>query len=62
MPEIRAAPVQANKGAPILGPHNLARKAENPDLIAPPPTDQGSVPNLRFSFADAQDARRRLVS
>jgi oxalate decarboxylase len=29
----------------------------NPSLFAPPATDAGSVPNLRFSFADAH--RRR---
>ena len=37
----------------MLGPHNLPREAENPDLLQPPPTDHGSVPNLRYSFADA---------
>jgi oxalate decarboxylase len=46
-------PVMGNKGATILGPRNPPREAENPDLLRPPPTDHGSVPNLRFSFADA---------
>ena len=46
-------PVEGNRGAPILGPHNPPREAENPDLLQPPSTDSGSVPNLRFSFADA---------
>lgn len=46
-------PVEGKQGAPMLGPHNLPREAENPDLLQPPPTDHGSVPNLRFSFADA---------
>jgi oxalate decarboxylase len=46
-------PVEGDKGAPILGPRNPPREAENPDLLQPPPTDHGSLPNLRFSFADA---------
>jgi oxalate decarboxylase len=46
-------PVEGNMGAPILGPRNPAREAQNPDLIAPPPTDHGSLPNLRFAFADS---------
>jgi len=29
------------------------RERENPDLLTPPLTDSGTVPNLRFSFADA---------
>jgi oxalate decarboxylase len=35
------------------GPRNLARDRQNPDLLVPPSTDQGTVPNLRFSFSDA---------
>jgi oxalate decarboxylase len=45
-------PVLGNKGATILGPRNPERESQNPDLLRPPPTDHGSVPNLRFSFAD----------
>jgi len=45
-------PVEGEQGAPMLGPHNLPREAENPDLLQSP-TDHGSVPNLRYSFADA---------
>jgi oxalate decarboxylase len=35
------------------GPRNLARDRQNPDLLVPPSTDDGTLPNLRFSFADA---------
>lgn len=35
------------------GPRNLARDAQDPDLINPPATDHGTLPNLRFSFADS---------
>jgi oxalate decarboxylase len=45
-------PVEGNRGAPILGPRNPQREAQDPDLVAPPPTDHGGLPNLRFSFAD----------
>lgn len=47
------APIEGNRGAPILGPRNPQREAQDPDLVAPPPTDHGGLPNLRFSFADA---------
>ena len=31
----------------------MSREAQNPDLLNPPATDSGTLPNLRFSFADA---------
>ena len=46
-------PVTGNKGAPIIGPRNPDREQQNPDILRPPSTDHGSLPNLRFSFADA---------
>jgi oxalate decarboxylase len=46
-------PVEGNRGATILGPRNIPREAENPDILQPPSTDHGALPNLRFSFADA---------
>jgi oxalate decarboxylase len=49
-------PVRGNEGATILGPRNRAVERENPDLVAPPSTDAGTVPNLKFSF-DAAHAR-----
>jgi oxalate decarboxylase len=35
------------------GPRNIVRDRQNPDLLNPPSTDAGTLPNLRFSFADA---------
>jgi oxalate decarboxylase len=35
------------------GPHNPMRDGQNPDLLNPPSTDRGTLPNLRFSFSDA---------
>src|SRR5215831_1662587 len=46
-------PIRDGQGASILGPTNPAREAQAPDLIAPPPTDHGTLPNLRWSFADS---------
>jgi oxalate decarboxylase len=34
-------------------PAGLARERQNPDMVNPPATDSGTLPNLRFSFADA---------
>ncbi|SUE06831.1 Oxalate decarboxylase oxdD [Pantoea agglomerans] len=35
------------------GPHDPIREAESPDIVNPPVTDSGTLPNLRFSFSDA---------
>ncbi|MFC0190040.1 oxalate decarboxylase family bicupin [Fictibacillus aquaticus] len=35
-----------------FGPRNVMRDIQNPDLLVPPVTDAGSLPNLRFSFSD----------
>ncbi|WP_043359221.1 cupin domain-containing protein [Belnapia sp. F-4-1] len=43
----------------ILGPQNEARQGQNPDLLTPPSTDHGTLPNLRFAYSDAH---RRLES
>ncbi|WP_274608675.1 cupin domain-containing protein [Mesorhizobium sp. 113-1-2] len=56
-----ATMAQAQKGDPIAGrrggtnpgPMNPSRIDGNPDLIIPPSTDAGNLPNLRFSFDDA---------
>lgn len=52
-PEEIPQPIRDGEGAPDFGPRNLLRDLQNPDLLVPPPTDAGTVPNLRFSFADA---------
>ena len=40
-------------GGPQQGPRNVLRQRQNADLLNPPRTDAGTMPNLRFSFADA---------
>src|SRR5713101_8473455 len=52
-------PIQDGLGATILGPHNVPLERENPDLLASPQTDAGTIPNLKFSFAAA---RNRLLT
>jgi len=52
-------PVRDGLGATIMGPRNLALERQNPNLLASPYTDQGTIPNLKFSFADA---RNRLLT
>jgi oxalate decarboxylase len=48
-------PIRDDEGAPILGPRNPALERENPDVLAPPGTDRGTIPNLKFSFAAAHN-------
>jgi oxalate decarboxylase len=52
-------PIRGDEGATILGPHNGPLQRQNPDLLVPPATDSGTVPNLKYSF-DA--AHNRLLS
>ena len=46
-------PQRPGHGGTDPGPRNLARDRQNPDLLVPPSTDSGTLPNLRFSFSDA---------
>jgi oxalate decarboxylase len=41
------------RGGTNPGPKNPARARQNPDLLSPPATDHGTLPNLRFSFDDS---------
>ncbi len=41
--DVSAQPIRDGLGATILGPQNLPLQQQNPDLIAPPTTDHGSV-------------------
>jgi oxalate decarboxylase len=50
-------PLRDGSGGTDPGPRNVERDLQNPNMFAPPATDAGSVPNLRFSFSDAH---RRL--
>lgn len=46
-------PIRGKEGADIIGPKNNARELQNPDTLVPPTTDEGLMPNLKWSFADS---------
>ena len=49
----RPEPIRSDgAGALDLGPRDITRDGQNPDMLVPPATDHGLLPNLRFSFAD----------
>ena len=52
-------PIRGDLGATIMGPRNVPLERENPDLLASPYTDSGTIPNLKFSLATA---RNRLLT
>lgn len=52
-------PIRSGLGASIMGPRNAPLERENPDQLASPFTDSGTIPNLKFSFAAA---RNRLLT
>ena len=47
-----AQPARGGMGGSDPGPRDPVRDAENPDLLASPAIDHGTLPNLRSSFAD----------
>jgi oxalate decarboxylase len=46
-------PQRPGHGGTDPGPRNLTLDRQNPDILVPPSTDHGTLPNLRFSFSDA---------
>jgi oxalate decarboxylase len=48
-------PIRGEEGAPIIGPTNPMREAQSRDRLAPPSTDNGTLPNLKWSFADCHN-------
>ncbi len=48
-------PVRGTRGASDPGPRNVELDRQNPDVLLPPATDSGSLPNLKFSFAMAHN-------
>lgn len=51
--DLHPLPFRNGDGASILGPQNVERQKENPDMIRPPSTDHGDMKNMRWSFADS---------
>jgi oxalate decarboxylase len=52
-------PQRPGRGGTDIGPRDILRDRENPDVLTPPRTDSGTLPNLRFSFADAHNRLAR---
>ena len=48
-------PIRGSKGATDTGPRNIPLDQQNPDILLPPATDNGSLPNLKFSFGMAHN-------
>jgi oxalate decarboxylase len=46
-------PQRPGHGGTDPGPRNLGLDQQNPDILVPPSTDHGTLPNLRFSFSDS---------
>jgi oxalate decarboxylase len=59
IPSQAPEPMRGHLGATIMGPRNVPLEMENPDLLASPDTDEGTIPNLKFSFSNA---RNRLLT
>ncbi len=51
-PEFIPQPIRGGAGATDPGPRDILRDLENPDMLVPPKTDAGLLPNLKFSFSD----------
>ena len=48
-------PIRNGKGATDPGPRNVEIDRQNPDILTPPETDEGTIPNLKFSFSLAHN-------
>ncbi|KIV92959.1 hypothetical protein PV10_04210 [Exophiala mesophila] len=51
--DLEPLPWRNGDGATMLGPRNREREKQNPDMVRPPSTDSGNLPNMRWSFADS---------
>jgi oxalate decarboxylase len=48
-------PIRGKDGFVDLGPRNVLLYKQNPDILVPPATDHGTLPNLKFSFSMAHN-------
>src|SRR2546423_15693321 len=48
-------PIRGNEGGTDPGPRNVALDRQNPDILTPPSTASGTIPNLKFSFGLAHN-------
>lgn len=48
-------PMRDGIGATDPGPRNVLLDRQNPSMLTPPDTDHGTIPNLKYSFANAHN-------
>ena len=48
-------PIRGNDGGTDPGPRNTPLDIQNPDILVPPSTDAGTIPNMKFSFGLAHN-------
>jgi oxalate decarboxylase len=48
-------PIRGSRGADDPGPRNVALDKMNPNILLPPETDNGGMPNLKFPFSMAHN-------
>jgi len=51
--DVQPLPIRGRLGDNMMGPRNKDRERQNPDIVRPPSTDHGAMPNMRWSFADS---------
>src|SRR5437879_13591111 len=48
-------PIREKEGGTDPGPRNILLDQQNPDILTPPSTDSGTLPNMKFSFSLAHN-------
>src|SRR5260370_5722361 len=48
-------PIRGKEGGTDPGPRNMLLDQQNPDILMPPSTDSGTLPNMKFSFSLAHN-------
>lgn len=48
-------PIRDGAGASDPGPRNMLLDRQNPSMLTPPATDHGTLPNLKYPFANAHN-------
>ena len=53
-------PIGPDTGGTDPGPRNKELDRQNPDILTPPSTDSGTLPNLKFSFSLAHNRLQKV--
>ena len=59
---LQPLPYRNGEGSDILGPRNPDRERQQPDMVRPPSTDHGTLPNMKWSFTDSHTRIEVLTS